>query len=81
MSTAAETPHAVHITGLNKVFNAGKANAVEALVDAGVAAGLPRAVATDLAVQTMAGSAAMASDSFTEMSTQTRVGPSSPPTP
>ena len=32
---------------------------VEALVDAGVAAGLPRAVATDLAVQTMAGSAAM----------------------
>ena len=33
MSTAAETPHAVHITDLNKVFNAGKANAVEALVD------------------------------------------------
>lgn len=32
---------------------------VEALVDAGVAAGLTRAVATDLAVQTMAGSAAM----------------------
>ncbi|ADT97411.1 pyrroline-5-carboxylate reductase [Mycolicibacterium gilvum Spyr1] len=32
---------------------------VEALVDAGVDAGLPRAVATDLAVQTMAGSAAM----------------------
>lgn len=32
---------------------------VEALVDGGVAAGLSRAVATDLAVQTMAGSAAM----------------------
>ncbi|MCV7192488.1 pyrroline-5-carboxylate reductase [Mycolicibacterium brumae] len=32
---------------------------VEALVDAGVASGLSRAVATDLAVQTMAGSAAM----------------------
>jgi pyrroline-5-carboxylate reductase len=32
---------------------------VEALVDAGVAAGLPRPVATDLVVQTMAGSAAM----------------------
>ncbi len=32
---------------------------VEALVDAGVAAGLTRAVATDLTVQTMAGSAAM----------------------
>ncbi|MCW2593673.1 MAG: pyrroline-5-carboxylate reductase [Mycobacterium sp.] len=32
---------------------------VEALVDAGVAAGLPRPVATDLVTQTMAGSAAM----------------------
>src|SRR5215212_8578057 len=32
---------------------------VEALVDAGVAAGLSRTVATDLVVQTMAGSAAM----------------------
>ncbi|MDV3125567.1 pyrroline-5-carboxylate reductase [Mycobacterium sp. 21AC1] len=32
---------------------------VEALVDAGVSAGLSRAVATDLVVQTMAGSAAM----------------------
>ena len=32
---------------------------VEALVDAGVESGLSRAVATDLAVQTMAGSAAM----------------------
>jgi pyrroline-5-carboxylate reductase len=32
---------------------------VEALVDAGVDAGLSRTVATDLAVQTMAGSAAM----------------------
>lgn len=35
---------------------------VEALVDAGVAAGLTRTVATDLAVQTMAGSAAMLLD-------------------
>ena len=35
---------------------------VEALVDAGVAAGLSRAVATDLAVQTMAGSSAMLLD-------------------
>ena len=35
---------------------------VEALVDAGVAAGLSRAVATDLAVQTMAGSAQMLLD-------------------
>lgn len=35
---------------------------IEALVDAGVAAGLSRAVATDLAVQTMAGSAAMLLD-------------------
>ena len=32
---------------------------VEALVDAGVDAGLTRSVATDLVVQTMAGSAAM----------------------
>src|SRR6202008_4255053 len=32
---------------------------VEALVDAGVAVGLSRAVATDLVVQTLAGSAAM----------------------
>lgn len=32
---------------------------VEALIDAGVAAGLPRSVSTDLVVQTMAGSAAM----------------------
>ncbi|MCB0932088.1 MAG: pyrroline-5-carboxylate reductase [Mycobacterium sp.] len=35
---------------------------VEALVDAGVAAGLSRAVATDLAVQTMAGSVTMLTD-------------------
>jgi len=35
---------------------------VEALVDAGVAAGLSRAVATDLAVQTMVGSSAMLLD-------------------
>ena len=34
----------------------------EALIDAGVAAGLTRAVATDLAVQTLAGSAAMLLD-------------------
>ena len=37
---------------------------VEALVDAGVGVGLPRAVATDLAVQTMAGSAAMLLESL-----------------
>ena len=37
---------------------------VEALVDAGVAVGLPRSVATDLAVQTMAGSAAMLLESL-----------------
>ncbi|BBZ26565.1 pyrroline-5-carboxylate reductase [Mycolicibacterium madagascariense] len=37
---------------------------VEALVDAGVAVGLPRAVATDLAAQTMAGSAAMLLESI-----------------
>jgi pyrroline-5-carboxylate reductase len=35
---------------------------VEALIDAGVAAGLSRSVATDLVVQTMAGSAAMLLD-------------------
>lgn len=35
---------------------------VEALVDAGVAAGLPRGIATDLVSQTMAGSAAMLLD-------------------
>ena len=37
---------------------------VEALVDAGVAVGLPRSVATDLAAQTMAGSAAMLLESL-----------------
>ena len=37
---------------------------VEALVDAGVAVGLPRPVATDLAAQTMAGSAAMLLESL-----------------
>jgi pyrroline-5-carboxylate reductase len=36
----------------------------EALIDAGVAAGLSRATATDLVVQTMAGSAAMLLESF-----------------
>jgi pyrroline-5-carboxylate reductase len=41
---------------------------VEALVDAGVAAGLSRAVATDLAVQTMAGSAAMLLERLEESS-------------
>jgi NitT/TauT family transport system ATP-binding protein len=33
MTDRADVSHAVEITGLNKVFNAGKANAVEALVD------------------------------------------------
>ena len=41
---------------------------VEALVDAGVAAGLPRSVATDLVVQTMAGSAAMLLERLDEAS-------------
>jgi pyrroline-5-carboxylate reductase len=41
---------------------------VEALVDAGVAAGLSRAVATDLAVRTMAGSAAMLLERLEESS-------------
>ena len=41
---------------------------VEALVDAGVAAGLTRPVATDLVVQTMAGSAAMLLDRLDEAS-------------
>jgi pyrroline-5-carboxylate reductase len=41
---------------------------VEALVDAGVAAGLSRAVATDLVVQTMAGSAAMLLERMEESS-------------
>jgi pyrroline-5-carboxylate reductase len=41
---------------------------VEALVDAGVAVGLSRAVATDLVVQTMAGSAAMLLERLDEVS-------------
>lgn len=41
---------------------------IEALVDAGVAAGLTRAVATSLAVQTMAGSAAMLLEQLDEAS-------------
>ncbi|WP_142253924.1 MULTISPECIES: pyrroline-5-carboxylate reductase [unclassified Mycobacterium] len=40
---------------------------VEALVDAGVESGLSRAVATDLAVQTMAGSAAMLLETLDEV--------------
>ena len=43
---------------------------VEALVDAGVAAGLSRAVSTDLAVQTMAGSAAMLLERMNSGSTE-----------
>ncbi|MGI9162125.1 MAG: pyrroline-5-carboxylate reductase [Mycobacterium sp.] len=43
---------------------------LEALIDAGVALGLSRAVATDLAVQTMAGSAAMLLDRFEAEDTQ-----------
>jgi pyrroline-5-carboxylate reductase len=42
---------------------------VEALVDAGVAAGLSRSVSTDLVVQTMAGSAAMLLESLDEAQT------------
>lgn len=33
MTNTAAAPHAVEIAGLNKIFNAGKTNAVEALVD------------------------------------------------
>lgn len=48
---------------------------VEAVVDAGVAAGLPRAVATELAVQTMAGSAAMLLNRMADSGTGSAVGP------
>lgn len=43
---------------------------VEALVDAGVAAGLSRAVATDLVAQTMAGSAAMLLDRLDQVNAE-----------
>ncbi|MBN9634539.1 MAG: pyrroline-5-carboxylate reductase, partial [Actinobacteria bacterium] len=46
---------------------------VEAVVDAGVAAGLPRAVATELAAQTMAGSAAMLLNRMAESGTASAV--------
>lgn len=48
---------------------------VEAVVDAGVAAGLPRTVATELAAQTMAGSAAMLLNRITESGTGSAVAP------
>ncbi|WGI33713.1 pyrroline-5-carboxylate reductase [Mycolicibacterium aubagnense] len=48
---------------------------VEAVVDAGVAAGLPRAVATELAARTMAGSAAMLLNRIAESGTGSAVGP------
>lgn len=48
---------------------------VEAVVDAGVAAGLPRPVATELATQTMAGAAAMLLDRMTESGSGSVVGP------
>lgn len=48
---------------------------VEAVVDAGVAAGLPRAVATELATQTMAGAAAMLLNRMAESGTGSAVGP------
>jgi len=48
---------------------------VEAVVDAGVAAGLPRPVATELAAQTLAGSAAMLLDRMTESGSGSVVGP------
>jgi pyrroline-5-carboxylate reductase len=48
---------------------------VEAVVDAGVAAGLPRPVATELAAQTMAGAAAMLLDRMTESGAGSVVGP------
>ena len=51
----------------------------EALVDAGVAAGLSRAVATDLAVQTMAGSAKMLTDRLAEEGAAPSAGGASRP--
>ena len=51
----------------------------EALVDAGVAAGLSRAVATDLAVQTMVGSAKMLSDRLAAERTQFAAGGATSP--
>lgn len=48
---------------------------VEAVVDAGVAAGLPRTVATELAARTMAGSAAMLLNRITESGTGSAVAP------
>lgn len=48
---------------------------VEAVVDAGVAAGLPRPVATELAAQTMAGAAAMLLHRMTESGPGSAVGP------
>ncbi|WP_181791996.1 pyrroline-5-carboxylate reductase [Mycolicibacterium parafortuitum] len=48
---------------------------VEALVDAGVEAGLPRNVATDLAVHTMAGSAAMLLERLDEAAERAGSGP------
>ncbi|MUL76707.1 pyrroline-5-carboxylate reductase [Mycolicibacterium sp. CBMA 226] len=48
---------------------------VEAVVDAGVAAGLPRPVATELATQTMAGAAAMLLDRITQSGPGSAVGP------
>ncbi|MDX1880497.1 pyrroline-5-carboxylate reductase [Mycolicibacterium sp. 141076] len=48
---------------------------VEAVVDAGVAAGLPRPVATELAAQTMAGAAAMLLDRMTQSGPGSTVGP------
>jgi len=48
---------------------------VEAVVDAGVAAGLPRPVATELAAQTMAGAAAMLLDRMTQSGSGSTVGP------
>lgn len=48
---------------------------VEAVVDAGVAAGLPRPVATELAAQTMAGSAAMLLNRMAESGTAAAAGP------
>lgn len=48
---------------------------VEAVVDAGVAAGLPRPVATELAAQTMAGAAAMLLNRMGDSGSGSGVGP------
>ena len=71
---ATEYPSLGKLAGLT--FQLGmQARQVEAVVDAGVAAGLPRPVATELAAQTMAGAAAMLLDRMTQSGPGSAVGP------